>query len=31
VGVVPGAGASAADVDLGGIDKVNRFPNGLLR
>lgn len=31
VGVRVGAGASAADVDLSGIEKVNRFPNGLLR
>jgi hypothetical protein len=31
VGVVTGAGGSAADVDLSGIEKVNRFPNGLLR
>lgn len=31
VGVRAGAGASAADVDLRGIEKVNRFPNGLLR
>jgi hypothetical protein len=31
VGVRRGAGASAADVDLSGIEKVNRFPNGLLR
>jgi hypothetical protein len=31
VGVRAGAGASAADVDLSGIEKVNRFPNGLLR
>lgn len=31
VGVRGGAGASAADVDLSGIEKVNRFPNGLLR
>lgn len=31
VGVVRGAGASAADVDLSGIEKVRRFPNGLLR
>ncbi|HEX8393804.1 MAG TPA: LodA/GoxA family CTQ-dependent oxidase [Longimicrobium sp.] len=31
VGVRAGAGGSAADVDLRGIEKVNRFPNGLLR
>jgi hypothetical protein len=31
VGTRRGAGASAADVDLSGIEKVNRFPNGLRR
>jgi hypothetical protein len=31
VGVRRGAGASAADVDLSGIEKVNRFPGGLRR
>lgn len=31
VGVRIGAGESAADVDLSGIEKVNRFPNGLRR
>lgn len=31
VGVRRGAGRSAADVDLSGIEKVNRFPGGLRR